>query len=330
MTDVNTETTTPTKGKAKAKAKSKAKAKAPATPKRQLITVDPKALSTSVGATVLSLLSKTEIAAEKITAARSELKRRGYEALALTTQALHRGAKADPTFDPGAIFSGDKALKRDTITRARLILGVLEVAPVKDKKGNIKNTYVVPKSAQKYFPSPTNPADYVTAKGKDGKETRDFSDAGRHKETFRTNFDKLLRKCIQATDDLLQRNAVVSYDKDEQTLRLSGPSIKAQFGIDTVLVNERTTIADPKDKANTIELETKPSYQGLASHAAVTYHGVVLGKRGKVAQEPASDEDHFIAMCKSVISAINKIGDAMTDEQLDALTSLRSAIDEAM
>lgn len=289
---------TPTNGKEAAKP-------APAVKEEQaLIVLKAKALSTNVGPAVIAGLAKTYEDEEQAQAMLAEVKQKNYDLLAQTTEAIIKLAKNDSQVDLSAAFGNDKKASNKLNDQIGLALGFREYEDVKGKK-----RIIFAKAVQKYFPSPD-----------DEKGTT----AAKRKQTLRSNFIHMVKKCAQAADSILQKDIKATIDKKSGTLKLSGPAIKKEFGQETVLLNEKLTVGEGD---NAVQLNKRPSFQAVANIGAAKHGAAVSGGSNTRGAKVQTNPDEAIeTVCSSLVSMIAKIK-TPTERQLKALKSVYNAMD---
>lgn len=297
-----------------AKAKSgKGKGKS-TSPKTELVALKASALSTDIGPLVVAGLAKAETEREKLTQGLHNVESKRYDLLAKTTQAIVKAAKADGNIDLSAAFGGTKPEMNKLSAQIGLALGLREIAQV-GKGDKAKPRLVMAKAVVKFFPSKGDkPDDPATIR----------------KNTFRTNFSHLLKKCIQTAYTIIDKNIEMRVEPQSGTLQLSGPAIAKTFGQSKVTLNEKQVVQD----GNTaVKLEQKPSYTAVAAMSATAHQAAHVGRRG-VGGAVATSTDPQVALqsiCKTLVQALEKLGNAtLTEPTKEALRSVESAVDNAL
>jgi hypothetical protein len=121
-------------------------------------------------------------------------------------------------------FGGDKKAQNKLNDQLMIALGIREKVEDGDKE-----RLVYSKAVQKFFPSAKDPKDDPVTK---------------QKSTLRSNFLHLIKKAQQVAAGIIEKGMTAEHDKASGTLRLSGSAVKAQFGADKVLLDEKITVQE--------------------------------------------------------------------------------------
>lgn len=282
-------------------------------------TVNAKAMSKDVGLAVIASLASAE---DSITQGEQMValgRKKRYDAQSQLTLAIVKAATNDKSIDLTAAFSEDKKLQNYLNNQIGIALGYRTVMDVPGKKGEQVVSYV--KEVYKYFPAP----------GED-RDTPEY----RHKQSTRTNFATRLKQCEMAAASIIADKTKATFDKENGTLRLEGPAVKQQFGVSSVLLNERQTIENKKDNSK-IELKEKPSFTAMAARAAEAIGGRPVkrgsntrgaGAGGFKGKKPA---DFVLDGAKILVDNIKKLKEEdMTDALKVQLQALVNAINDVL
>lgn len=306
MATATQEATSETKKPAKAK-----NAKAKKTPKTQdLITINPAALSITVGPTVIAGLAKTYKEEAKAHAMLEGIKTKRYDLLSDTTLAIVKLLKSDKSVDMSAPFSDDKKANTKFNEQVMIALGVKEY--VDTGKGRKKLEYT--KAVSKMFPTAKDQGEELQAK-----------------KTLRSNFVHMLKKCAQTAVSLVEKKIEATRDDASGTLKISGPAVMENFGAKEVLLNEKQTVKTGDKPGDSMQLKEKPSFQAVANLAAAD-HGAVTKKgssdrTNKVVTDP---EQAIASLADMMVKAISKLNGKASDATRKALEGVRSAIDKLL
>jgi hypothetical protein len=244
----------------------------------------PSARSPEVGPAVLQNLA-------------SEAKR--YQALARTTLAIVKAAKADDRIDLSAAFTKNKRRMQTLNDQIRVVLGISQA---RESDGKV----VLKGAAAKYFPT-----------GAEDSSSEEF----KRKETFRGNFATMLKRAAQAAAGIITMDAKVAFDKSKGgTLALAGPAVAKHFGTERIVL----------DEAKREGQREKPSYTAVAAIAANEL-GVVMPRgsntRGIRASDMTGDKEVESA-AKLFIEAIDRMGAHATVRQKRAIDAVKAAIEK--
>lgn len=297
--------------------KPKADKKPPKAPKKEiaLVSVNAKALSVDVGPAVLAGLAKNYQDEQKALAALQQVEGKRYDLLAQTTAAVVKAATADESIDLTATFSGEKKQMETLNDQLMIALGLKEKKMIGDKE-----KLVYTKAAEKFFPKSTDKPD---------------DPATKQKQTLRSNFVHMLKKCAQAAEAIISKEMNAQIDKATGTLKISGPAVLETFGAETVVLNEKVKHNMPNSAD--VVLKEKPSFTAVAAMAAQD-HGAAakVGRRGVAgavgaAAVAADPEAALESVCKSLVGIVGKIdAKKVTERQKAALQSVLNAIDKVL
>lgn len=275
-----------------------------------ILTLNKGALSTEVGPAMLKAYALSFENEQKAHDILNEIEAKRYDVLANTTQAIVKAAKSDKAVNLAAAFGQDTAEKNKLSKMIDLALGLQVYETVTTTGGSSQVLRTNPAIAS-YFPTKTDDKD---------------APATKRKATFRTNWAHLKTKCIQAAHGIISADITVKKDEKSGTLLLSGPAIQKEFGQDQVLLNEKQTIPDPKNKENSVQLKVKPSFTQVARIGAAAEGKVVEIRKDSRAQTATIDADTAVqSQCSQLIASLGKL-EKPNDKTLASLNSLASAI----
>lgn len=285
------------------------------------------AKSLTIGPMVIQNLAKANEEDAEAEALKQSSGKRKYESIAQMTLALVKAIKADDGIDAEAVFADDQKRITKLNEQLGIALGVREIVTVgKGAAATQKTQYS--KAVAKYFPQPG-----------EEKDTPEY----KVKNTVRTNYVAMLKRCTRAALGIVEADMKAEYDKSANTLRISGPAVKTQFGQPSVLLNERQTVENPNKKGDAIELKEKPSFTAIADIAA-RERGKSLVRtsntRGRTqpagtaatqaGQSAANTEQALEMLCKSMVAAVEKLPKKLTAKQVAALESVQSAVEKKL
>lgn len=291
--------------------------------KNAIAVVDAKAIAPEVGNRALTEMAAAQRSFEKADAIKKQAQTKEYATLAGLTMVFVAASEimdtTDNPLDLPAFVEQD--VDKSRLSRAKdqlyLLLG-LKAPSTPDATGKIYNRWT--KTAiDKMIAQADNPKDYK--KTKDGKST--ITEPGQRKRTLFSNFSRQMVKAAQAALDIQERKLIASFNEDEGTLQISGPEVKAQFGIETVLLNERQKVKN--DKGEETSLTVRPSFNRLASTAAERYgHTNARQSQARKTEAPAIDSDTaFKTLCVSLQKAMSKLKDkGLNAEQIKLVRSV--------
>lgn len=278
-----------------------------------LATVKASALSIEVGPKVLGILDKTFKDEAKANEMLGEIKAKRFDALAMTTEAIVKAAKADDSINLAATFSGDTKQMNILNDQLGLALGFREKIEVVDGKGEKSFKIATAKGVVKYFPGP-----------KEDKKSVEYQ----RKNTFRSNFLHLVKKCAQAAHAIIEKDMKISIDKDTGTLQIAGPEVKKVFGQDSVLLNDKLTIGEGE---NVTTLKAKPSFTAIAKLGAEA-EGQTLTTRkdSRVASGAVNPQTAIQSIAHSLVQALSKLSEKPDAKTIEALEAVYSAVDKVL
>jgi hypothetical protein len=270
-------------------------------------------MSVDVGPRVLASLDKTFKDEAKVNDMLTDIKAKRFDALALTTEAIVKAAKADDSINLAAAFAGDTKQMNVLNDQIGLALGFREKVEVVDGKGAKTYKIATAKAVVKYFPGP-----------KDDKKSLEYQ----RKNTFRSNFLHLVKKCAQAAHAIIEKDMKIAIDKESGTLQLTGPEVKKVFGQETVLLNDKVTVGDGE---NVTTLKAKPSFTAIAKlGAAAEGQTLQTRKDSRVASGAVDPQVAVQSIAHSLVQALNKMTDKPDAKTVEALESAYSAIDKVL
>lgn len=275
-------------------------------------TIKAGALSKDVGPMVIAGLAKAYDDEEKANKLIDDVKKKRYDLLANTTQAIVKAAKADDTINLAAAFKDDKKAINLLNAQLGLALGFREVETT-GTGDNAKARLVFAKTVTKYFPSP-----------KDAKGTAEYN----RKATTRSNFMHMLKKCSQAAHAIVIKDLEVKKDDKTGTLLITGPEVTKTFGADSVLLDEKLTVGEGEAEK---KLKKKPSFTALAEMGAAA-EGKVIAKRGQTGTSGTAVDAStaILSLCNSIVAALPKLKDKPDAKLQEALKAARTAIDNLL
>lgn len=307
--------------------KGKPEVAAAAAGSQSIVQLKKSALSLDIGPMVIMGLAKANEEEAKLNQLAENIKNKRYDLLAQTTQAIVKAGKADQSIDLSAVFSGDPKRMASLNDQLGLALGFREiVVTAEDKNGISWEKVTTAKVVAKYFPMA----------GEDVK-----SDEYKKKNTLRTNFLHLLKKCAGAAMTIIEKDIVSKYDAKQGTLVISGPAVKKHFGHDNIPLDEKKIRGEGD---SSIELNEKPSFTAVAAMGAAEAGGSAgtVGRRG-VQSEAAkataaaaaatgattrtTPDQAIVSICKALITAIEKFPGKLSSAVKDNLEAVNNAID---
>lgn len=273
--------------------------------------INPKALQKDLGPQIIKMFAGIDEAKEKLEALRVEIGNKNYAAIAKLTKGVYDVSKADPNVALADHFGGDDKKKQFLNESLYLALGMKEVIKV-GTGANQTDRVVWSKAVKDFLPQ------YGEA-----TDTPEYE----RKNTFRTNLSKQLNKAIGAALDIHKRKLDARFDEGAQTLVISGPEVKKQFGVPEVALNERVTVTNADGMQ--MKLLEKPSFQSLYNKAAASEGLPTASKSNDRTRRPITDPSAAIVELATVF--LNAVGRAKPDEltkpAIEALTKIRDAID---
>lgn len=288
-----------------------------------LVTVKAAALSTDVGPRVCAGLFKAYDLEEQAQKMLHEVSAKRYDLLAQTTAAIVKAAKNDDSINLSVVFNAKSEKDKNVLyDQVGLAIGTRSVHTV-GKGDKVSKRIGYAPSVAKYFPQPGENKDDPKIKRKD---------------TFRSNFSHLVKKCIQTACAIVDKDLEAEIDKETGTLRISGPAIEKQFGQESVLLNEKKTQENPDAGKKTgkgderepenVVLKEKPSFTAiaaLADGAATLQRGGTVAHRGTKVTTP---EEVVVELCKSLVAALPKVK-THTPALNNAIRSLANAFEKS-
>lgn len=304
------------KEKVKQEEKTEAKAEAPKVEKvraavKEVVSIKASAISADIGPTVLAGLDKAYKDEAKAQELLQAVEGKRYDLLSQLTNGILKAATADPSIDLTVAFAGDATKMNVLNDQLGLALGFREVTvmPATDKVQEIRRIGPA-KGVAKYFPGP-----------KDDKNTAEY----KRKNTLRSNFLHMVKKCAQAASGIMASGTSVAVDKQSGTLRLSGPAITKTFGADSVVLNEKQVIGEG-DAA--VKLTAKPSFTAVAKMGAEAA-GKPMTTRKQITT-PTDPAGAVMTIAKSLADACGKLKLPANDDVKRALSVAQSAIDKVL
>jgi hypothetical protein len=271
------------------------------------------AMSKDSGPMVIRGLSEAKAIEEQANAALMQVDKKRYDLLSHLTLGIIKAAKADGSIDLAKAFGDgkDMGVLNDQLGIA---LGFRDVVTINAG---------TPQEAQRVAWS-KDVAPMVTST----KEEKDTPE-GKRRSTVRSNFLHSLKKCAQTACGIIENKITAKMDKQEGTLLLSGPAVKAQFGQPSVHLNEKQTVGDGDHE---VKLTEKPSFVAIAAKAGEK-HGKVVhrGSNTRGAQKVLSNPTEALRdIAKTFISFVKKIGKEPNDKQKEILQSVQDVLDEVL
>lgn len=276
----------------------------------ELIQVSKKAMSVDVGPIVVAGFADWTQGDTELRSKMQELSGKRYDLLQKLTMGVRKAAENDDNIDLAVYFGADSKAISAMNDRLGVALGI-RVAKIVGEGDKAKQKIEYAPEVLSYFPSK-----------EDGPEQK------AKKKTLQSNFLHALKKCAQAAEGMISNNIVAKEDKKTGTMLISGPSVKKEFGVDSVLVNEKQKIEGKKGE--TVTLKAKPSFTQLASMGA-RKHGTELAKRkDSRVQQVAVDQTKLLEeTVKTLVSLAGKI-EQPTDKQIKLLDKAFSAIAQCL
>lgn len=315
MSKVATKERTKMDTKVKTDEKPKAKtetAKKEPTPMKEIVTVKAGALQVDVAPQILSTMDKAYKDEAKANEMLAQVASKRYDMLATLTSSILKAAKADDNIDLSVAFSADKNAMTTLNDQLGLALGFREITEVEAKDGSIMRRIGPAKAMSKYFPT-----------AKDAKGTAET----KRKQSLRSNFLTMLKKCSQAAAGIMANDVKVTTDKETGTLQISGPAVEKQFGQPTVTLNEKQTVGEGE---GAVQLLKKPSFTAVAEMGAAAA-GKVLEKRVDSRRSAATSPGVAVQnIAKSLVDACEKLKLPADDETKRALSIAMNAIDKVL
>lgn len=282
-------------------------------PMKEIVSVKPGALSTDVGPAILAGLDKSYKDEAKANELMQGVEAKRYDMLAQLTNAILKAANADDSIDLSKAFTGNRTDMNTLNDQLGLALGFREVTEVEAKDGSMMQRIGTSKACLKYWPGPKD----------DSK-----SPEGKRKNTLRTNFLHMIKKCAQAASGIQAKGIKVATDKDSGTLRISGPAVVKEFGHDNVVLNEKQIVGEGE---GAVKLVKKPSFTAVAQMGAAAAGKVLeIRKDSRVASNATDPGVAVQTICKSLVDACSKLKLPADDETKRELSKAQSAIDKVL
>lgn len=272
-----------------------------------------RAMSKDIGPAVIASLAQAYIDETKARELMQGAQSKAYHSLARLTEGIVKAVKNDGSIVLRAAFVGGKDGAQDMAhlnDQLGIALGFREIITV-GTGDKAKQRVVYATSCSQYFPKPG-----------ENKESEEY----KQKNTIRSNFLHMLKKCVQAADAIITQQVDVKMDKTAGTLLLSGPSIKKQFGQNSVLLDEKKNIIDKA--GNKVELKERPSFTAMAAQAAAA-HGrpIHRGSNTRGAGVQMSNPGQALdGLCKAFVAAIERVSKP-SPAQIVTVKTVESAID---
>jgi hypothetical protein len=264
-----------------------------------------KALSLDAGMTALKYVAALSDDERQVEELQEGIASNRYAAMTTLALAIYNAGKNDAGIQLADTFSDDKAAKNKVGKQIRLALGLAKIYP----RANKQEVDWTPEAA----------ALMMAAEGDDAKTLA-------RKESIRTNFSTMMTKCARVALNALENNLKVEVDKQERTLRLSGPAILKHFGDTSVALNEDQN--QLKDKKGQIigKLNARPSFTEIAKLAAAD-HGKAMVSRKDSRKQTVDPMKHLIGLCNDLKAAIEKTPADLPEDVMKALQAVRNAVD---
>ena len=281
-----------------------------------IVSVKASALSVDVGPAVIAGLASTFKEEEKMLELQRGIESKRYDLLAQTTQAILKAATADESIDLSVAFAGDSKKMKILNDQLGLALGFREVTvlPATKEGGPEVKRITWAKAVHKFFPT--------------AKDTNKDSAEYKRKDTLRSNFLHMVKKCAQAANGIMVSDAKVAVDKESGTLQLSGPAIQEKFGQETIILNEKQVIGEGENK---VKLAAKPSYTAVAALGAEAAGKVLQTRKdSRIASNAVDPATAVRSIAKSLADACGKLKLPADDETKRALSIAQNAIDKVL
>lgn len=273
--------------------------------------VNPKAMQRDLGPQIVRMFAHVEEGKRELEELKAEISGKNYAAIAKLTKGVFDVAKADPNVALADHFSDDGKRKLYLNEALYLALGIKEIIKVGTGDSQVDRV-VWAKSLKEFLPQYGEPTD-----------TLEYE----QKNTFRSNLAKQLNKAIGAALDIQKRKLEVRFDDKAQTLAISGPEVKKQFGLPEVMLNEKVSVQN--DDGVIVKLKEKPSFQSLYNTAAASEGQHVKSGSNTRGPRPITDPSAVIVDMSTVF--LNALGraeaDKLTKPAIDALNQIRDKID---
>jgi hypothetical protein len=275
-----------------------------------------KAISKDVGPMVIKGLAEAKRKEDEANLLEKEVASKRYDMLSHLTQGIVKAAKGDGQIDLSVAYQGGpdgvKAMGQLN-DYLGLALGFKEVVTINAGTPQEMKRIVWAKAVQPYV---------IATKEEKGTAE------GNAKESFRSNFSHLLKKCARAACTIIDNKIDAKIDKKTNTLLISGPAVKSLYGAPSVLLDEKQTVGEG-DKA--VKLNERPSFQSLANKGAEKHGATVKGgsnTRGGKVTAPSNPAEALMNISNSFLSFIGKVDVAKLDDKTrKTLTDVRDKLD---
>ena len=158
------------------------------------------------------------------------------------------------------------------------------------------------------------------------------------KQSVRSNFSTMVTKSARVALHAVENGLKVERDKETGLLRLtdgkSGSAVKSHFGMASVLLNEDENVSILDKKGAVVDkkkLKARPSFTEIMRKVGEKHGVAIVQRKDSRAQTTAVDPiKDLIARCGHMVQAIGKLPEEKSEELINALESLQSAISEAL
>lgn len=290
---------------------------APATKAVAIVLPNSKAMSTDVGAKIVSAFVSVFEQDKQIAEMTRDVDKRRHDVLASMTSAIVKAANNDPNIDLTDVFSGEQKKINALNQLLMLAMGIQEVVTV-GKEGAKTQKVQYTKEVAKFFP---------TAKDEKGSE------AHSKKVTQRTTFLHQLKRTIQAAHAIREENITFKTDQATGTLAISGKTVEKHFGVPAVIVNEKQTIeTGTGDNVQKTKLKVKPSFTELARIGAAVAGKAVQGRtqRSTAPTGVVASDKALINIAKEFVKALGLYKGEVTEPLSEALKGVANAVTVTM
>lgn len=274
-----------------------------------IVPIAAKALSRDVGPKAIAALSRAKDDEDKALKVLDGVATTRYDIIANVTMAIVKAAKIDKNIDLAVSFSGDKKKMNELQNQLGIVLGTREIKSTQDGT-NVMQRVVHSDAVAKLFNS-----------AGDKKDSPEYA----RKETLRNNWVTLVKRGAQAACGIIDNDLTATHDKKGGTLRISGPAIKANFGADSVLLNENTKQGGDKP------LTAKPSFTAIRALGGAKHDAAVPRKsntRGKTTStpKPVDPDTAFQAIAGQLLMAIGKFSGPLEGKTKEAAEMVKNAV----
>jgi hypothetical protein len=169
-------------------------------------------------------------------------------------------------------------------------------------------------------------------------DTSDDERTAKLKASVRSNFSTMVTKSARVALHAVENGLKVERDEETGLLRLtdgkSGSAVKSHFGMASVLLNEDENV-DIRDKKGVVvdkkKLKARPSFTEIMRKVGEKHGVAIVQRKDSRVQTTAVDPiKDLIARCGHMVQAIGKLPEEKSEELINALESLQSAISEAL